>query len=89
MACMAASLQSRGLTGLSMNESHIRRKQVLTSEGPNWGAAGQPSLPLKLMGTQGTHKKDTQHHPGLKLQKLPTYHHQELSKTYFKSVFKT
>lgn len=58
-------------------------KQGLTSKSPYWGAAGQPTLPLMLVGTQETHKKDTQYCSGLKLQKLPPYQEQELCKKIF------
>lgn len=87
MACIAASIESRGMTGLSMNKSYMRKKQVLTSASPCWGAAGQLSLPLKLMGSQGTHKRDTWCRPGLKLQKIPAYHQQEISKKNILNLF--
>lgn len=56
MARTAESLQSRGTTGLNMNKSCMRRKQVLTSESPYWGPSGQSPLSLQLLGTQRTAK---------------------------------
>lgn len=61
----------------------MRRKQVFTSESPYWGPAGKHSLPLKLIATQGTHKRDTWYYTALKLQKLPAYHQQEFAKKIF------